>query len=79
MPASTFIDTNILIYQLDAGGGRKQAIAGGIVSNALLMQDACIGYQVVPEGMNVMTTKAKRPLSLEQASAYLHAVSSPLV
>ena len=66
-----FSSTNIFVYQLDAGDGRKRAIAVGIVSDALRMQDACISYKVVQERMFLMTTETKRPLSLEQASAYL--------
>lgn len=79
MSASTFIDTNVFIYHLDATDPRKHAVAGDLVSEALLTQDACISYQVVQECLNVITSKARVPLTPEQAQAYLDAVLAPLM
>ena len=79
MSASTFIDTNIFVYHLDATDARKHGIAEAIVSEALRTQDACISYQVVQEFLNVVSTKARVPLSAEQAQAYLDAVLAPLL
>jgi predicted nucleic acid-binding protein len=78
MSASTFIDTNVFIYHLDATDPRKHAIAGDLVSKALVTQDACISYQVVQECLNVVSSKASVPLTPEQAQAYLDAVLAPL-
>jgi len=80
MPASTFLDTDIFVYQLDDGAEpRKRSIADGIVRDALLTQDSCVSFQVVQECLNVVTTKARRPLSAAQAQAYLDAVLAPLM
>ena len=41
MSASTFIDTNVFVYQLDGSDPRKHAIAGGIVRDSLASKGAC--------------------------------------
>lgn len=78
MSASTFIDTNVFVYHLDASDPRKHAVAGEIVREALRTQDACISYQVMQECLNVVTGKARVPLAPEQALVYLDAVLAPL-
>lgn len=79
MSASAFLDTNVFVYQLDGADARKQGIADGLVRQALLTQDACISFQVVQECLNVITTKARVPLTPMQAQGYLDAVLAPLV
>ena len=79
MAASSFIDTNVFVYQLDNSDPRKQAIANELVREALRTQDACISFQVVQECLNVITTKARVPLSGQDAQAYLDAVLAPLL
>jgi predicted nucleic acid-binding protein len=79
MSASTFIDTNVFIYHLDATDPRKQRVAEQIVQDALRTQDACISYQVAQECMNVVCSKARVPLTPEQARAYLDTVLAPLM
>lgn len=79
MAASTFLDTNVFVYQLDGADARKQAIADALVRQALLTQDACISFQVVQECLNVFTTKARVTLTPAQAQTYLDAVLAPLV
>ena len=79
MAASSFIDTNVFVYQLDNSDPRKQAIANELVRDALRTQDACISFQVVQECLNVITTKARVPLSSQDAQAYLEAVLAPLL
>jgi len=79
MSASTFIDTNVFIYHLDAQDARKHAVADDIVREALRTQDACISYQVAQECLNVVTTKARVALTAEQARAYLDTVLTPLL
>ena len=79
MSASTFIDTNVFIYHLDATDPRKHAVAGDVVSDALRTRNACVSYQVVQECLNVISSKARVPLSPEQAQAYLDAVLRPLL
>ena len=79
MAASNFLDTNIFIYQLDGADPRKQSIADGLVRDALRTHDGCISYQVVQECLNVISSKARVPLSSQQAQTYLDAVLAPLV
>jgi predicted nucleic acid-binding protein len=79
MRASTFIDTNVFVYHLDASDPRKHARAEAIVRDALLTRDACISYQVVQEFLNVACAKARVPLSPQQARDYLDAVLEPLM
>jgi predicted nucleic acid-binding protein len=79
MPADTFLDTNVLIYQLDTSDPRKSAIADHLVGNALRTGNACISFQVVQECLHVITTKARTRLAVEDAQAYLDAVLLPLM
>ena len=78
MSAEVFIDTNVLVYQIDARDPRKQAIAEHIVRQALLTGDGCISFQVVQEWLNTVTRKAAIPLGLPQAQASLDTVLAPL-
>jgi predicted nucleic acid-binding protein len=49
------------------------------VRDALRDQDACISYQVVQECLNVVTSKARVPLTAELAQAWLETVLAPLM
>lgn len=79
MSAKTFIDTSVFVFQLDTSDARKQAIAEGIVRDALNERSGCISYQVVQEFLNVACCKAQVPLNVEQAGAYLDTVLLPLL
>ncbi len=77
MPIGTFLDANVFIYQLDGSDPRKQAVAQGLVRQALLAQDACISFRVVQERLNVITTKARVRLSATEAQNDLDAMLAP--
>jgi predicted nucleic acid-binding protein len=79
MSAEVFIDTNVFIYHLDATDARKQAIAEGIVREALIDGKACISFQVIQECLNTALRKAAVPLSLDAARSYLDTVLAPLL
>ena len=79
MAADAFIDTNVLVYQVDSRDARKQAIAERIVRQALVTGNACISFQVVQEWLNTVTRKAAVPLGLPQAQAFLDTVLAPLL
>ncbi len=79
MSADTFIDTNVFVHQLDGTDPRKQAVAEDIVRSALRDEDACISYQVLQECLNVIGTKARLAVTVEQSHAYLDAVLLPLL
>jgi predicted nucleic acid-binding protein len=79
MPADAFLDTHILICQLDTSDPRKSTIADRLVTDALRTGNACISYQVVQECLQVVTTKARVRLAADDAHAYLDAVLLPLM
>ena len=79
MSVETFVDTNVFVYHLDASDERKHAVAEQIVRSALRERSACISFQVVQECLNVVCSKARIGLSVEQAKAYLDAVLLPLM
>jgi predicted nucleic acid-binding protein len=79
MSAENFLDTNILLHQLDTSDRRKHGIADRIVRSALAEDNACISWQVAQEWLNVALRKAAVPLNTEQARACLEAVLLPLL
>ena len=78
MSDKSFIDTNVLIYQLDTSDSRKHTIAERIIRTALHEQTACISFQVVQECLNVVLRKAEVKLSVDQARIWLDTVLTPL-
>ena len=78
MPADSFIDTNLFIYQLDTSDERKNSIADQIIRRAIKSRDACISFQVVQECLNTLVRKAEAPLPPADAKRYLETVLLPL-
>ncbi len=78
MSVDLFIDTNVLIYQLDTRDARKHAIAERIVSEALANENACISFQVIQECLNTLLRKAQITLDAAATRAYLDTVLAPL-
>lgn len=78
MSVDAFIDTNVLMYQLDTVDPRKHAIAERIVSDAIADETACISFQVVQECLNTVLRKAELKLDPASARAYLDTVLAPL-
>ena len=78
MSVESFIDTNVLIYQLEALDSRKHAIAEGIVSAGVATGNACISFQVVQECLNTVLRKSEIKLDPAGARAYLDHVLAPL-
>ena len=79
MSAESFLDTNVLIYQLDTSDPAKSAIADGLVREAIATGNACISYQIVQEFLSVALRKAAVPLDVTSAREYLENVLAPLV
>lgn len=79
MSADAFIDTNVFIYQLDSTDPAKQAVAEGIVRDALFHGKGCTSAQVAQECMNTVLRKAQVKLTPAQANSYLTVVLAPLV
>lgn len=79
MPADTFIDTNIFVYQLDTTDKKKARIADQLIRAEIAAGTACVSAQVIHEWMNVVLHKAKKPLTVDVARGYLDAVLLPLL
>ncbi len=79
MSAEAFLDTNVLVYQLDASEARKHVIAKRLVADALASGNACISHQVVQECLNTALRKARIKLDLARAPEYLDVVLEPLM
>lgn len=78
MSVNYFLDTNIFIYDVEATDRRKQGIAQELIARAIELDTGVISYQVVQECLNVITHKARRPLTTAAAERYLDAVLAPL-
>ena len=79
MSADRFLDSNVLIYQLDARDLDKHRVADRLVGEAVANGSACISFQVVQECLNTVIRKAKVRLDGRQATAWLDAVLLPLL
>ena len=57
MSADEFLDSNILVYSVDARAPEKMERAHELVGRSLTNGSGCISYQVVQETLNVLTGK----------------------
>jgi len=65
MSADLFLDTNVLIDQLDTRDERKHQIAEKLIKQALATEGACISFQLDQECLN---TVLQRPRSAWMSS-----------
>lgn len=79
MSANSFQDMNLFVYQLETRDERKSAIAGNIVREGVATGNACINYKVVHKCLNTVLRKARFPLDVSGAKAYLDRVLSLLL
>jgi predicted nucleic acid-binding protein len=73
-----FLDSNVLVYLVDASEPEKRATARELVRTALQRGDAQISYQVVQDTLNVTTRKFQRTVSSDDARQLLREVLLPL-
>src|ERR1017187_5253357 len=78
MSGRFFLDTNLLIYAIDPGDPRKQAVALKWIATAHETGDGLISYQVVQEWFNVVLRKASSPLGADEAASIYHKLIEPL-
>ncbi|MCC6587227.1 MAG: PIN domain-containing protein [Bryobacterales bacterium] len=78
MTGRFFIDTNLLIYAIDASDQRKQAIAQKWIATAHQSGDGTLSDQVVQEWFNVVLRKAAVPLSPIEATSIYEKLIEPL-
>src|SRR6516164_7875118 len=69
MSASTFVDTNILIYAHDSDAGRKYEIAGRLLRDLWGQRDGVLSLQVLQEFYVNVTRKIAKPLPKGSARA----------
>jgi predicted nucleic acid-binding protein len=73
-----FLDSNMFIYQFSSADARKRAIADRLVRDAIETGRGCISHQVIQECLNVLGSKAARPLPPADLRLYLDEVLLPL-
>ena len=78
MSVESFLDTNLFVYQLEAGDDHKATVADDLIRRGIASGTACISFQVVQECLNTIHGKAELPLGLEDTRRYLDAVLKPL-
>jgi predicted nucleic acid-binding protein len=78
MSGRFFLDTNLLIYAIDASDPGKQAVAQKWIATAHESGDGMVSYQVVQEWFNVVLRKAAAPLSADQAAQVYRELIEPL-
>ncbi|MCY4598473.1 MAG: PIN domain-containing protein [Acidobacteria bacterium] len=79
MSVERFLDTNILLYQLEGRDARKAAIAEDLIRQGIATGNACISFQVVQECMNTALHKARISLGENDIRRYLQSVLAPLL
>lgn len=79
MSAVDFLDTNILVYAVDPSHQTKHTLARDLLSEASTLQTGVISYQVVQEGLNLLTGKFARVVKPADAQALLQQVWWPMM
>lgn len=69
MTGPYFVDTNVLVYARDEGGGAKQNAASAWLEHLWISRDGRISTQVLQELYNVLTRKLSRPVAKALARA----------
>ena len=78
MSGADFLDTNVLVYTVDAAHPEKRDTAKAIVADAIARQAAVISFQVVQETLQVITRKFRVILKDADAAHFLADVLVPL-
>ena len=78
MSGVDFLDTNVLVYAIDAAHPGKRDTARAIVARALTGQQGVISFQVVQETLQVITRKFRVVSSEADAGQFLADVLVPL-
>ncbi len=73
-----FLDSNVFIYLFDPRDERKRTLARGLIDSAIETDRGCISFQVVQETLRVLTGKLSKPLSGDEAQAFLQHSLLPL-
>ncbi len=68
---STFFDTNVLVYAVDAGNPARREVAIERFARAVKDDAIVLSTQVLQEFFNVTTRKLRPPLSVREATAQI--------
>lgn len=74
-----FLDTNIFVYEMSSGVPSKQAVASGLVQDALESGKGVISFQVVQEFFSVAFRRFTPPMLPAEAEQVLAATFRPLL
>jgi predicted nucleic acid-binding protein len=74
-----FLDTNVFLYEFDAGDRGKTKRASELIRSAIGTGRGVVSYQVVQEFFNVALTKFAKPFSPNAAEEYFSAILKPLL
>jgi predicted nucleic acid-binding protein len=76
----SFLDTNVFVYDIDAGAPkRKQIVAGDLIRDALAHHQTVVSYQVIQEFLAVALRKFPAAMTLSHANRYLETVLKPML
>jgi predicted nucleic acid-binding protein len=73
-----FLDSNVLVYLVDAGNPEKQATSRRLVQDALRSGQGQISFQVVQETLNTITRKFRTTVTPLDARQLMNEVLVPL-
>ena len=74
-----FLDTNVFLYEFDAGDRRKAKRASELVRSAVSTGRGVVSYQVVQEFFGVALTKFAKPFTTIGAEEYFSGILKPLL
>lgn len=78
MSGADFLDTNVLVYSVDAADPEKRKVAKAIIDGALTKRSAVVSFQVVQETLQIVTRKFRVVLKDADVAALLAHVLVPL-
>jgi predicted nucleic acid-binding protein len=73
-----FLDSNVLVYLVDAGNPEKQATSRRLVQAALRSGQGQVSFQVVQETLNTITRKFRTTVNPLDARQLMNEVLVPL-
>ena len=76
--SADFVDSNVLVYLLDASNPEKRATARRLVQDKLQAGDGQISFQVVQESLNVVTRKFQTTATPDDTRQFLAEMLVPL-
>jgi predicted nucleic acid-binding protein len=80
MSGRAFLDTNVFVYNFDAGApAHKRQVARRLIQNALQHRQTVVSDQVAQEFVNVARNKFATPLSVPDLQLLLQRIFDPLL